>query len=105
MVTQPRGLVGEQPERGRVRFREAEAGEADELVVDEVRRGLVDAVPCGALDEALSVCLECGEAALAAHRPPQPLRLPHREPCERDRHLQHLILKDDDAQGGAQRLA
>ena len=44
VAAQPRRLVGEQPERGGVRLREAEPGEADELVVDRVRRLLVDAV-------------------------------------------------------------
>ena len=32
VVTQPRRLVREEPERCRVRLREAESGEADELV-------------------------------------------------------------------------
>ena len=52
VVAQPRRLVREQPERGRVRLREAEAREADELVVDHVRGRLVDALPERALDEA-----------------------------------------------------
>ena len=44
VVAQPRGLVGEQRERGRVRLREAEAREADELVVDAVGGLAVDAL-------------------------------------------------------------
>jgi hypothetical protein len=35
---QPRRLVGEQPERRRVRLREAERGEAGDLLVDRLRR-------------------------------------------------------------------
>ena len=38
VVAQPRRLVGEQRERGRVRLREAEPGEAGELVVDRGSR-------------------------------------------------------------------
>ena len=59
----------------------------------------------GALDEPPAVRLERVVAALAAHRPPQPLRLPHREAGERDRDLEHLVLEDDDAERRAQRLA
>jgi len=44
VVTQPRRLVREQAERRRVRLREAEARERDELVVDEMRELLVDAL-------------------------------------------------------------
>ena len=105
VVAQPGGLVGEQPERGRVRLREAEAGEADELVVDEVRGRAVDAVAGGTVDEALPVRLERGEAALAAHRPAQPFRLADREAGERDRDVEHLVLEDDHAERGVQRLA
>ena len=75
VVAQPGRLVREQAERGRVRLREAEAREADELVVDDVRGLLVDAVRARALEEALAVGLERRLAALAAHRAPQPLRL------------------------------
>ena len=104
MVAQPRRLVREQPERGGVRLREAEAGEADELVVDRVRDRLVDAVPERARDEALAVRLERREAPLAAHRATQPLRLADGEAGEIDRDVEHLILEDDDAERLAQRL-
>ena len=103
-MAQPLRLVGEQPERGRVRLREAEAGEADELVVDAVRDLLVDAVCDGTLDEPHPVGLERGAAALAAHRTPQAFCLSHREARERDRHVEHLILEDDDAERRAERL-
>ena len=43
-------------------------------------------------------------AALAAHRAPQPLRLADGEPGQRHRHLEHLVLEDDDAERLAQRL-
>ena len=43
-------------------------------------------------------------AALAAHRPPQPLGLPHAEAGERHRDLEHLVLEDDDAERLPQRL-
>ena len=105
MVAEPLRLVGEEAERGRVRLREAEAGEADELVVDKVGHLLLDTVPDGTLDEARPVGLERGEAALAAHRTPQPFRLPHREPGERDRDVEHLVLEDDDTERRAERLA
>ena len=104
-MAQPLRLVGEQPERGSMRLREAEAGEADELVVDEVGDLLVDAVANGTLDEPHPVGLERGTAALAAHRAPQALCLSHREARERDRHVEHLVLEDDDAERRAERLA
>ena len=44
VVPQPRRLVGEQPERGRMRLREAEAGKADELVEDRRSRPSVHAL-------------------------------------------------------------
>src|SRR5581483_2786925 len=74
-MPQPRRLVGEQSERRRMRFREAEARERDELVVHHVRGSVVDTVRGRAGDEALAVRLECGVRALAAHGAPQPFRL------------------------------
>ena len=53
-------------------------------------------------NEPLVVRLDRGLRALAAHRPPQALRLPHGEPGERDRHFQHLVLEDDRAERLAQ---
>ena len=103
-MAQPLRLVGEQPERGGMRLREAEAGEADELVVDEIGDLLVDPVANGALDEPHPVGLERGAAALAAHRAAQALGLSHREARERDRHVEHLVLEDDDAERRAERL-
>src|SRR5205807_3162063 len=67
VMPQPRRLVGEQAERRRVRLRKAEAGEADEPVVDEVRGWRVDAFAQGAFDEAAAIRLECVVRALAAH--------------------------------------
>ena len=98
MVAQPRGLVGEQRERGRVRLRESEAGEADELVVDAVRELLVDALAERALDEPRPQRLDRLGAALAAHRTAQPFRLADGEAGQRHRHLEHLVLEDDDAE-------
>ena len=76
VVPQPRRLVGEQPERGRVRLREAEAGEADELVVEHVSPSrsstpLPERPSTKRAPERLDRLL----AALAAHRAPQPLGL------------------------------
>ncbi len=105
VVPQPRRLVGEQRERRRVRLREAEAREADELVVDRVRGPLVDPVAEAAVDEARPERLDRLLAALAAHRAPQPFGLPHAEPRGRHRDRQHLVLEDDDAERLAQRLA
>ena len=79
--SEPLRLVREQAERGRMRLREAEPGEADELVEDEVRRLLVDVVPGGAFDEAVAVRLERVVAPLAAHRPAQALGLPTVKPA------------------------
>ena len=96
MDAQPRRLVGEQPERGAVRLGEAEAGEALDHREHPLGRVLVDAVqPLRAGDEALVVGLDRRLGALAAHRPPQSLRLAGREAGERDRDLQHLVLEDD----------
>ena len=104
VVPQPGRLVREQPERGRVRLREAEAREADELVVDLVRELRVDALGDRAFDEPFAERLDRLLAPLAAHRAPQPLGLPHAEPRERDRDLEHLVLEDDDAERLAERL-
>ncbi len=102
---QPLRLVGEEPERSSVRLREAEPGEADELVEDAVRGLRVDVVPLGALDEPPAVRLERVMAPLAAHRAAQPLCVSDREAGERHSHLEHLVLEDDDAVGRAKRLA
>ncbi len=104
VVAQPGRLVREQPERGRVRLRKAEPGEADELVVDHVRGRLVDALPLCAFDEAGAVRLERREAPLPAHRAPQPLRLADGEAGEMDGDVEHLVLEDDDAERLPQRL-
>ena len=68
VVAEPRRLVREEPERGCVRLREAEAGEADELVEDRVCRLRVDALPGRAFDEPLAKRLERVVAPLPAHR-------------------------------------
>ena len=104
-MAQPGRLVGEQAERSGVRLGEAEAGERGQLVVDAVRRLLVDAVAGGAFDEARAEGLDRLLTPFPAHRAAQPFRLADREACERHRHLEHLILEDDDAVGLAQRLA
>ena len=85
-------------------LREPEAGEADELVVDAVGELLVDALAARALDEPRAERLDRLGAPLAAHRAAQPLGLADREPGKRHRHLQHLVLEDDDAERLAQRL-
>ena len=103
-MPQPRGLVREQPERSRVRFRKAEAGEADELVVDVVRGLGIDSLAERAGDEAPAIRLQRVVRPLAAHRPAQAFRLPHAEAGERDRNLEHLVLEDDDAERRAQAL-
>ena len=52
----------------------------------------------------VAVRLERGEAALPAHRAPQPLRLADGEAREMDRDVEHLVLEDDDAERLPQRL-
>src|SRR5438132_14160914 len=81
-----------------MRLRKAEAGEADELVVDEVGGLRLDSLSLRTFDEALAVGLERVVRALAAHRAAQAFRLPHAEAGERDRDLEHLVLEDDDAE-------
>ena len=105
MVAKPRRLVGEQAERGRVRLREPEAGEADERVEDAVGDLLVDTAADRSLDEARAVGLERLVAPLAAHRATEPFRLADRVPGERDRDVEHLVLEDDDAERRGKRLA
>ena len=104
VVPQPGRLVREQPERGRVRLREAERREPVQLLEDHLRRLAVDPSPERPVDEALVERLDRLAAALAAHRPPQPLRLADREARERDRDREHLLLEDDDPERLAQRL-
>ncbi len=95
---QPGRLVGEQPERGRVRLREAEAGEALDLEPDPLGDlGRDPALP-GPGDEALVVGADRLLGALAAHRPPQPLGLRGGEARQLHRHLDHLLLEDDRAE-------
>src|SRR5437868_12611161 len=103
-MPQPRRLVREQPERRRVRLREAEAREGDELVVELVRSFFLNPFFERARDEPLAPRLERGVRALAAHRPPQPFRLPDAEAGEVDGDVEHLVLEDDDAERLAQRL-
>ena len=92
---QPGRLVGEQAEGGRVGLREAEAGEALDLVPDPFGDLLGDAVGGGAGEEAAVMLVDRLLGALAAHRPPQPLRLGGGKAGERHRHLDHLLLEDD----------
>src|SRR5581483_894082 len=99
-----RRLVGEERERGRVRLREAEAGEGGQLVVGRIGELGLDAVFSRAGDEAGAIGLDRLVAALPAHRAPQPFRLADREPGERHRDLEYLVLEDDDAERLAQRL-
>ena len=88
-----------------MRLREAEAGEADELVVDHVRRLLVDSVAEAALDEARAERLDRLLGALAAHRAAEPFCLPHAEARGGHGDVEHLVLEDDGAEGLAERLA
>ena len=104
MVPKPRRLVGEQRERGRVRLGEAERREPQDLREHELGGLARHALPGGAGDEALPVGLDRGLAPLAAHRAPQPLGLPHAEPGQRDRDVEHLLLEDDRPERLAQRL-
>ena len=52
-----------------------------------------------ARDEAVVVGAQRRLGALAAHRPPQSLRLAGGEARQRHRHLDHLLLEDDRAEG------
>ena len=69
-----------------------------------MRNAVVDAVGEAALDEARPERLDRLLAALAAHRTAQPFRLPHAEPRSSHRHVEHLVLEDDDAERLPQRL-
>ena len=74
----PGGLVGEQPERGRVRLREAEAREAADLLEDPVSDLPVDALRDGSVQEPVAVGVDRLLGALPAHRPPKSLGLARR---------------------------
>jgi hypothetical protein len=87
-----------------MRLREAEAGEADQLVVYAVGSLTVDAVRERSLHETIAICLERLLRALPAHRAAKPFRLADGEARKRLRHLEHLVLEDDDPERGAQRL-
>src|SRR5579884_1564981 len=96
---QPRRLVREQSERSAVRLGKSESREAMDHREHSLRCRLILPVhPLRPGHEALVVGLDCGLRALAAHRPPQALRLARRETGERDRHLEDLILEDDRAE-------
>ena len=86
-----------------MRLGEAEAREADDLVVDALGDLALDTAADRALDEPLLIAAHRGLGSLAAHRPAQPLGLADREARERDRHLEHLVLEDDRAERVAQR--
>ncbi len=88
-----------------MRLREAEAREADELVVDRVRRSAGDPVAETTLDESRAKRLDRLLAPLAAHRATQPFGLPHAETRGGHRDRQHLVLEHDDAERLPQRLA
>ncbi len=103
-MPQPRRLVREQPERSRVRLREAERREPVQLEEHVLGRLAVDAAAERALDEPPVERLDRLLAPLAAHRAPQPFGLPHGEPGERDRDREHLLLEDDHAERLPQRL-
>ena len=99
---QPGGLVGEQPEGRRVRLREAEPGEADDLV-PHGRGGLARGPALSRPgQELLLVGADRRLGAAPAHRAPQPLRLARAEAGEGHRHLEHLVLEDDRAERVAQ---
>ena len=103
---QPRRLVGEQAEGRTVRLGEAEAREARDHREDLLRALAADVWMLGhrASDEPLVVGLQRLGRALAAHGTPQTLGLPHAEPGERLRDLEHLVLEDDRPERLAQRL-
>ncbi len=82
-----------------MRLREAEAGEALDLVPDPLRQLRSHPMRgAGALDEAPVVGLDRLQRALAAHRPAQALRLGGGEAGEGDRHFEDLLLVDDRAE-------
>src|SRR4051794_34355205 len=70
-----------------------------------MRRPLVDAVAETAGDEPRPERLDRRLAPLAAHRATQPLRLSDAEAAGGHRHIEHLVLEDDDPERLAQRLA
>ena len=84
VAVQPRALVGEQPEGGGVRLGEAEGGERQDLLEDQVRGRLVHAAPGRAVAERVPVRGERLARAPAAHRAAQALRLALREAGQRD---------------------
>ena len=66
---------------------------------------VVDVVLQRPRDEAGAPGLDRLLAPLAAHRAAQPFRLADREPRRRHRHVEHLVLEDDDAERVPERLA
>ena len=50
------------------------------------------------------MCLDRLAASLTAHCPAKALSFADGESCECDRHFEHLVLEDDDAERVAQRL-
>src|SRR5207237_8153122 len=84
--------------------RAPEPTEGDELAEARVRLPLPPPLPARPRDDPLPPRLERRVRALAAHRPPQPLRLAHAEAGEMDGDVEHLILEDDDAERLSQRL-
>ncbi len=104
VAVQPRALVGEQPERGGVGLGEAEGGERQDLLEDQVRGRLVHAALGRAVPERVPVRGERLARSPATHRATQALRLPLREAGQRLGDVEHLILVDDHPEGVEKRL-
>ena len=100
---QPGGLVGEQAEGGGVAF--GKPNSAKPAIFWKTRSATGFETPCASapVDELLLELLDRLARALAAHRAAQALGLAGAEPGERHRHLQHLLLVEDDAERLGQR--
>src|SRR3954469_17639924 len=91
-------LVGNERVGGRVALVEAVVGELGEEVEDLARLRLREAALDRARDEALALRVHLG-LDLLAHGAAQEVRLAERVAGEQLRHLHHLFLVDDDAEG------
>ena len=83
---------------------EAELGEGAALLEERLRIGLREAGAHGAADEAATLGLHLGVAAVGAHRLAEDVGLDRGVAADLDRDLHHLLLVEDHAEGVAARI-